>query len=110
MYRQKQKSPVERMIKIKNNRLKSKQMLSPDDSGYHLEYCSPEKLYIVKPERPLNYNLAQKEPEKLIDQFKDQKVEVIEVRKRQVSAQTGEREILEQSELEKRIYERNSLK
>ena len=66
------------MIDIKNNRLKSKQMMhSTDDSGYHLEYASPEKLYIVKPERPLDYELADKSPQKLLDQFKDQKIVII---------------------------------
>lgn len=67
MYRKKEQSPVKRMIKIKNNRLKSKQMMAVDDSGYQLEYCSPEKLYIVKPEHHLDYDLAEKHPSRLLD-------------------------------------------
>lgn len=82
-------------------------MLQTDDSGYQLEYCSPEKLYIVKPEKALNYQLAEKQPEKLMDQFKDQKVEIIEVEKKQIMRKEGEREILDQSELEKKVIEMN---
>jgi len=68
------------MIKLKNNRQKARKQLALEDSGYQLEYCSPDKYCRVLPPKPLDYGLVHTDPEQLFSDFHTQKVQTIVVK------------------------------